>query len=341
MNGSRLWLLLALLVAGGLLFPSAARAATTCTAQMTDLQFGSVDDTGYATATGTLSWQCTTSEFILTASSPTNVKLCFAIGAGSGGGSATGLRKMTSTTASSDTLSFQLAQNATYTLPWTDSDTPPSSAQFATGYPLSSYLLFFLTGEGSGSATVYGRIPEQAIPAGSYSSTFTGANARVVYRYGYGGSVPTSCTSGGVDGGSSTFPFTVRATVPGLCRISTASDLDFGSSPGTIAANRDYTSAISMQCRNRTAWNVGLDNGMNALGNTRRMRRTSGAGYVNYELYRNSGRSQRWGKTIGTDTATGTGSGNTQTLTVYGRVPAPQSASPGDYADVVTVTVTY
>jgi spore coat protein U-like protein len=336
MNGSRLLLLLALLLAGGLLCPSAARAATTCSATMTQLSFSNVDDTGYAIASGTLNWQCETSE--LFASSPANVKLCFAIAGGGATGSTTAARLMRNQ--NNDSLSFEIAQDATYVIPWTDSVTPPSSAQVSRSYELTSIFGLFASGSASGTLPVYARVPSQSAAAGSYTNAFTGTQAHLVYRYGYGSSVPASCSSGST-GGDVNVPFTVSATVPGLCRISTASDLDFGSSPGTIAANRDYTSAISMQCRNRTAWNVGLDNGMNALGNTRRMRRTSGAGYVSYELYRNSGRSQRWGKTIGTDTATGTGSGNTQTLTVYGRVPAPQSASPGDYADVVTVTVTY
>jgi spore coat protein U-like protein len=36
-----------------------------------------------------------------------------------------------------------------------------------------------------------------------------------------------------------------------------------------------------------------------------------------------------------------TGSGTAQTLTVYGQVPAGQFVTPGNYADTITVTLTY
>jgi spore coat protein U-like protein len=43
----------------------------------------------------------------------------------------------------------------------------------------------------------------------------------------------------------------------------------------------------------------------------------------------------------GTNTEAGTGTGTTQTITVYGQVPAQTSPAPGSYADVVNVTVTF
>ncbi len=340
MNALRLLLLATPLLFGWLVFPSAADAATTCSAQMTNLQFGSVDDTGYAATTGTLSWQCDTFE-IFRAQSPAHIKLCFAIGAGSASGSSVGSRLMRNP--NGDPLSFDISQDPAHSTPWTDSTTPPSSAQASGSYTLSTAIIILITtGNGSGSMPVYARIPAQSLAAGTYEATFSGANARIVYRYGYGsGNVPANCTTGGSGGGSTTITFTTSANVPGLCHISTASDLEFGNNPGTITDNIDGTSAISMQCRNRTAWQVGLDNGMNALGNVRRMRSASGGSYVNYELYRNSSRTTRWGNSRNVDTFTGTGYGEPQTLTVHGRVPAPQSALPGSYSDVVTVTVTY
>jgi spore coat protein U-like protein len=69
--------------------------------------------------------------------------------------------------------------------------------------------------------------------------------------------------------------------------------------------------------------------------------------YVEYELYRDAGRSQRWGNdtTGGTDTVNGNGSnhgqGSGNGLTVYGRVPAQPEAASGSYSDTVTITLTY
>src|SRR5690606_3013551 len=118
-------------------------------------------------------------------------------------------------------------------------------------------------------------------------------------------------------------------------------DLSFGTVPGFITSSHDQTSAITFTCTRRTAWHVALDDGQHATGGSRRMRMGSTGNYVSYELYRDPARSQRWGTSIGNDTVSGTGTGSAQSLTVYGRVPAPQTLPAGNYHDVVTVTVTY
>ncbi len=64
-------------------------------------------------------------------------------------------------------------------------------------------------------------------------------------------------------------------------------------------------------------------------------------GFVTYELYRNNGRTQRWGAALNNDTVAGNGNGANQALTVYGRVPGQTTPSAGTYNDTITVTVTY
>ena len=64
-------------------------------------------------------------------------------------------------------------------------------------------------------------------------------------------------------------------------------------------------------------------------------------GTLNYGLYRDSGRTNNWGSTIGTDTQAGTGTGLLQNLTVYGRIASAQTPLAGVYTDTVTVTLTY
>src|SRR5690606_26462753 len=136
------------------------------------------------------------------------------------------------------------------------------------------------------------------------------------------------------------FGFQASAIVPAHCALS-ASDLDFGSVPGLIDQHRDQTSVISLTCTGGTAWNVALDDGQNASGNVRRMRRTDGGGHVAYDVYIDAARTRRWGSTAGVDTQQGTGTGHQQTATVYGRVPSGQSVPAGSYSDTITVTVTY
>ncbi len=322
---------------GGWAFVPQAHAATTCSISPSELNFGAVDDTGAGTATATFNVDCQTDELFL----PVNqarVKLCLKIGNGNVG-TAGGLRLMRppSTT---DTLAFQIYSDAARSIPWTYSDTPPTAVEIAVNYPLTSFFGLFTSGSGSGQFTLYGGAAAQSLAAGNFSATFP--DTQMVYRYTYGTTtVPTACNSGGTSATPVTTSFAARAQVPSFCRISTASDLDFGGNAGIIDANRDSTSAISLACRNRSVWNVGLNNGVNALGNTRRMR--MGAYYVSYELYRDSSRMQRWGNTVNSDTYPGTSTAATSTVIVYGRVPGSptQSVPNGTYSDTVTVTVTY
>lgn len=342
MTSLRAFALLAALLCGGLGFVPSAHADTSCSISPANLTFGSVAADGSANATTTWTWNCNSSEF-LAFSSQAQIKMCFKIGAGSATGSTINARLMRSPIPNNDPLSFQIYADPSHTKIWTDSITPPSSVEIPITYPLSSIFGLFANGSGSGTVTLHGVIPAQALAAGmNYSSSFSGVSAQIVYHYSYNGA-PSTCNSGGTTGTPSSFSFTASADVPGLCTISTATDLDFGSNPGTLASNHDSTSAISMACRLRSAWNVGLNNGINASGSVRRMRLNATSNYVNYELYRDSGRTARWGHTINTDTYSGTSNATTSTLTVYGRVPGSpvQSVPAGTYNDIVTVTVTY
>jgi spore coat protein U-like protein len=139
---------------------------------------------------------------------------------------------------------------------------------------------------------------------------------------------------------TTTTTFSVQITITASCTINSAGTLNFGSQ-GILSANVDQTSTIQVTCSNTTPYNIGLDAGTatGATVTTRKM--TNGANTVSYSLYRDSSRSQNWGNTIGTDTASGTGSGAAQNYTVYGRVPPQTTPTPAAYSDTVTVTVTY
>lgn len=131
---------------------------------------------------------------------------------------------------------------------------------------------------------------------------------------------------------------TISASVVASCTV-VGSAIAFGAYTQTVV---NQTGTITVLCTNGTAYNVGLDagTGTGASVSNRKMS-ASGGGTLNYALYRDSARSNNWGSTIGTDTVTGTGSGLTQTLTVYGQIPASQTPLAGSYSDTVTVTLTY
>jgi spore coat protein U-like protein len=74
----------------------------------------------------------------------------------------------------------------------------------------------------------------------------------------------------------------------------------------------------------------------------------SGASLLTYNLYRDAGRSQVWGDGTASTALLGATMNfsyfqlsNSTTHTVYGRVPAGQSAHPGSYSDSIIVTLTF
>ena len=137
---------------------------------------------------------------------------------------------------------------------------------------------------------------------------------------------------------TATSSLTISASVLSACTV-LGSAIAFGNY-SSAAVNQ--TGGITVLCTYGTTYNVGLDAGAGTGATTSVRKMTgSGGGTLNYALYRDTGRTQNWGSTIGTDTMTGTGTGLTQTLTVYGQIPASQTPLAGTYTDTVTVTLTY
>ncbi|HVR82290.1 MAG TPA: spore coat protein U domain-containing protein [Luteimonas sp.] len=334
----RLWMLALLLAACAVCVP-AAQAATTCSATATNVAFGTVSTSGTTDASATFDVTCTTTGLALLAN--TKVRMCLNIGEGSNGGGNFNPRRMLN--GSGDSLQFQLYTDAARSQIWGARGNPTIPNPLLSDF---DYPVPVLGGNQTKMITIYGRVPTQTLVAGSYTNSFSGIHTSIDYRYDTQlGTVtyPASCISGGSGGNSfsGAFPFTASATVPSDCWVYTTTDLDFGSVAGLLTSNIDQTSTISITCTGRTAWNIGLNNGLHASGNIRRMQFGVVIGnYVNYELYRDSPRTSRWGNILDTDTVPGTGTGTVQTLTVYGRVPA-QTPAAGSYSDTITVTITY
>lgn len=140
---------------------------------------------------------------------------------------------------------------------------------------------------------------------------------------------------------TATTTFTVQMTITSSCQINSATNLDFGSS-GVIAANRDATSTLTVQCTNGTGYTIGLNQGAGS-GATIANRLMSGAGAatISYSLYSDVARATVWGNTIGTNTVSGSGNGAAQPYTVYGRVPPQTTPAAGPYTDTINVTLNY
>jgi spore coat protein U-like protein len=168
-----------------------------------------------------------------------------------------------------------------------------------------------LAGNGNANITVYGLIlPNQTVAPGTYTDTMT-----------------TATTS-----------FTVTAFIPATCTIS-ATTLNFGNYSGVLI---NATSALTVNCTNKTVFDIGLDAGT-ATGATVTNRSMTGPGgaLLGYKLFSNSGRTTNWGNTVGTDTLQETGTGMGVQYTVYGQLPAGQFVTVGTYTDTIIATVTY
>lgn len=135
--------------------------------------------------------------------------------------------------------------------------------------------------------------------------------------------------------------FQVIATMVSDCTIISAPNIDFGS-VGVTSANTDTTSVLTVACTPGTTYTVGLDAGTGA-GSTITDRRmaSGGGGSLKYQLFRDTGRTQNWGVTAGTDTVGGTGTGGNNAYTIYARIPPQTAPAVGSYASTVTVTITY
>jgi spore coat protein U-like protein len=134
------------------------------------------------------------------------------------------------------------------------------------------------------------------------------------------------------------------------CRLSGVAGSAFGLYDDSSAAPTDTASSVTVSClRNGGPANVDMDIALgpsagSGLVASRLLR--SGARTLNYNLFRDSGRSAVWGQTSGADTLplklTGipNNAAKDAVIVIYGRIPALQNAAAGVYADSVSIIVT-
>lgn len=329
-NASACWALLLLATLALLLslpVPTHAAEPYCVSPQSLQLDFGTITSTSYKDARTTLDVTCGGSTTNLI--TPIVMRLCMFIGEGTPSGMAP--RRLTD--GNGGYLNYDLYANA---------NRSQLIGPLGSNHPIYSTVINLKPAQILVVPfEIFARIPAGQNP--SATSTYRGAPYNSVVRYSYG-FVHTPSESDCRDGrpgtlggtGSTAFHWSgVDARIANTCRITTATDLDFGS-VGSLTQAQDQTSVIKVKCAANSNWRVTLNNGANALAGARYM--ASGSTRIGYELYRDAGRLQRWGST----TATGV-SGNSaeQSLTVYGRIPAAANTVSGSYRDVITVTLTY
>lgn len=141
---------------------------------------------------------------------------------------------------------------------------------------------------------------------------------------------------------TTTTTFNVTGTVVPTCSVSAAA-LSFGAAiPNPINVNVDATSTITATCSNGSPYTIALSAGLGAGATFAQRRLTSGGNTLIYSLYTDTGRTTVWGNgTAGNVLSNNTGTGTAQTITVFGRIPSPQSVPTGTYSDTITVSVTF
>jgi spore coat protein U-like protein len=307
----------------GVAVAAAPALAQSCSFSISNLNFGSINLTANTpfTSTATYSASCT-------GTGNATVRTCPNIDVGSGGSTSGSPRFLLN---GATQLNFNLYQDGSYTSVW------GSNLWGFAGSYASPTIDVSLNGSGSGSAsqTVYGQVwaGQQTLPAGLYSSSFSGTQASVAYAY---STIGTCATIGSSHATSA--PFTVTATDATICSVN-ASALNFGST-GVLRSALDATTSITVTCTNAAPYAVALDGGLSGATNPAQRKMSQASQQITYGLYQDSARTQPWGDAAGT-TAAGTGSGLAQTFTIYGRVPSQGTPSPGTYADTVVVTVSY
>ena len=143
---------------------------------------------------------------------------------------------------------------------------------------------------------------------------------------------------------SATASFQVTATVVGACLTTTPATLAFGNYSASAATAG--TTTFNVTCTVGTAYSLGLNAGVSAGATVTTRKMTSalapaGNNTLAYGLFKDSGYATNWdNSTSGTGY---TGTGLVQPYTVYGLIPAGQYAAgvAADYADTVTLTLTY
>ncbi|MDP1696532.1 MAG: spore coat U domain-containing protein [Xanthomonadaceae bacterium] len=143
--------------------------------------------------------------------------------------------------------------------------------------------------------------------------------------------------------------FQVTANVVRSCRVTNTTDIAFGNYDPADVNNTtalDASGDISVRCVKGTTANVAIEQGANPLAGsscTSPLRQMAGGTeFLGYAIFQDAAHTTPWGCDTTNDRAfTASSVATPTTLTTYGRIPAGQDVSVGNFADTVNVTVTF
>lgn len=143
-------------------------------------------------------------------------------------------------------------------------------------------------------------------------------------------------------GNANTGDMPIEANVVNTCTVS-ATSLDFGVLDVATITQKEASATVTVSCFGIGIFRVEMDNGNNATGGGQRRMSNGDGNFLNYEVYRNNRRTQRWGLSpfSSRNGIIIAPFGGSVDLEAYGRVSGitPATAT-GVYRDTLTVTVT-
>ncbi|WP_336983371.1 MULTISPECIES: Csu type fimbrial protein [unclassified Cedecea] len=312
-----------LLLAVLLLSPGISHAVVCSVSNVQTVNFGTINPlaTGTPNTSMTFDYSCSKQLGDLLA----GVTLCFNID-----GAGVGNHKMSFAGPPASTLSYELYQGTLSGGAW------GSQFQSGTTYPMVPLNLLNLTPV-TGSLTVYAQmtLPQISAAQGGYQDTYTSGMTTVTMNTGLL-APPSSCGTSVV----ANFPFNVVATVGKQCNVSYANNVSFGP-VAAMQSNVASNNTIGIACTTGTVYTVGLTPSNGNTGGTGVLSGTgSNTDQVPYQLRQTTGTSGAvWGNTS-LNMPSSTGNGGAQQYQVYVTIPS-SNYTPDNYADTVTITVTY
>lgn len=139
-------------------------------------------------------------------------------------------------------------------------------------------------------------------------------------------------------GATATSNLQVTATVTAQCFLQGANiyfnTVDFGGG--------DASGNLSIRCSNTVPYTISLGTGNGTIAQRTMVGSAGNTDKLNYNVYLDSSHTSIFGDASGgSATVTGAGTGTEQLTTIYGKIPMAQLVKPDNYADTVTLTVTY
>ncbi|MGX7927547.1 Csu type fimbrial protein [Tsuneonella sp. HG094] len=139
----------------------------------------------------------------------------------------------------------------------------------------------------------------------------------------------------GVTGQEATNTIQVSLNISTACTLTT-NPMSFGTVT-TATGGATASSDTRVNCTPGAAYTVNIDDGANAALGVRKLKSTSGAATVDYNIYTDGSRTVPWTSTG----FTGTGNGADQTIPVLGKLTQLTQVGAGTYQDLLTVTLHY